>query len=112
MFAALEPLGNLLPAYAVQVGLLLLLEGKAHDADLDNWSIPYSSTDGHLTQNGPMRVSPGGLAGTIEKETVCVAIAKPVGCEPGAAGGHFYHHKGELLAPPQDDGNTRSRASR
>ena len=52
MFPACGPLENLPPAHAVQVRLSLLLKGKAHDADFDNWSLPHPSIDGHVCMLG------------------------------------------------------------
>lgn len=42
-----------------------------------------------MTQNGPMRGNPGVLVGVPKKETLCVEVAKLVGCEPGIAGDAF-----------------------
>lgn len=57
-----------------------------------------------MTQNGPMRGSPGVLVGITKKETVCVEVAKPVGFGPGVAGDAFITPR-ETGPLPQDGGN-------
>ena len=65
----------------------------------------------HVTQNGSMRISPGVLVGTTEKETICVAIQSQWDVSLELLG-HFHHHERELLPQAQDEGSKSHRGAR